>query len=390
MQLYPSLLQLKHEMSDWRHRLHARPETAFEEHTTAAFVAEKLSDFGLRVETGLAVTGVVGTLQGMGTASRSIALRADMDALHIDERADVPFRSKIPGKMHACGHDGHTAMLLGAAKYLAATKGFAGTVHFVFQPAEENEGGGRRMIEEGLFKKFNTEQIYGLHNWPGLKVGRFSTVAGPMLASYDIFEIIVEGRGCHAAMPHLGIDPIIVSAHIITELQTIPSRMVAPQQPCVLSVTQVHGGDTWNVIPDQVTIRGTVRTFQRQVQDLAEEALHRVSTKTAEAFGAKVAIRYERRYPPVINTIPETGFAVACAEEIAGPGNVDSSQTAVMNSEDFAYMLQERPGCYMFIGNGSDADGCRLHSPYYRFNDDILPFGASYWVKLVERSLPLT
>ena len=374
------------DLAAWRHEIHAHPETAFEEKRTAEFVASRLKEFGIEVHRGLAGTGVVGTLKGARPGSRAIALRADMDALHIHERNGHDYVSQNPGKMHACGHDGHTTMLLGAARYLAETRNFAGTVHFIFQPAEENEGGGRVMVQQGLFEKFPVEAVFGMHNWPGMPAGRFALRAGPMMASFDIFEITVKGKGTHAALPHLGIDPIIAAAQIATGLQTIASRNTPPLDAAVVSVTQIHGGDTWNVIPDEVVLRGTTRSFKSELQDAMEAAIRRIAEGVAEAMGASVAVRYERRYPPTVNSPAETEIAAATAAEVVGATNVDRELNPTMGSEDFAFMLQARPGAYLFIGNGP-SNGAGLHNPHYDFNDEILPIGASYWARLVERVL---
>ena len=377
------------ELAAWRHDIHAHPETAFEEKRTADFVAERLQGFGIEVHRGLARTGVVGTLKGAVPGSRAIALRADMDALHVHEKNSVAYASTNPGKMHACGHDGHTSMLLGAARYLAETRNFAGTVHFIFQPAEENEGGGRAMVQEGLFEKFPVEAVYGMHNWPGLPVGKFALRPGPMMASCDNFEITVTGRGTHAALPSLGIDPVVTAAQIISGLQTLTSRNVHSRESAVVSVTQVHGGDTWNVIPDEVVLRGTVRAFKSHLQDAMEAGIRRIAEGCAAAMGAQAILRYDRCYPPTVNSAAEAEIAAGIAAEVVGEANVDRDVTPTMGSEDFAFMLQVKPGCYVFIGNGGDkAPG--LHNPHYDFNDEILPLGASYWARLVERVLAKT
>src|SRR5882724_115001 len=288
------------EMTEWRQRIHAHPETAFEEHKTAELVSELLESFGISVERGVARTGVIGTLIGSVPSDRAVALRADMDALHIEEQNNFPHVSRNPGRMHACGHDGHTAMLLGAAKYLAETRNFAGTLHFIFQPAEENEGGARLMVEEGVLDRYPVEAVYGMHNWPGLPTGQFAIRPGPMMAAFDIFEITVSGCGAHAAMPHLGIDPVVAAAQIVGGLQTIASRNIDPLLGAVVSVTQIHGGDTWNVIPDQVVLRGTTRSFDAAVHDALEPAIRRVAEGICAALGASMAMRYERRYPPTV------------------------------------------------------------------------------------------
>ncbi|MBI3454082.1 MAG: amidohydrolase [Rhodospirillales bacterium] len=373
-------------MIAWRHDIHAHPETAFEEKRTADVVAQKLESFGIEVHRGLAGTGVVGTLRA-GKGKRAIGLRADMDALHIDERNDFAHKSTNPGKMHACGHDGHTTMLLGAAKYLAETRNFDGTVHFIFQPAEENEGGGRVMVEQGLFEKFPVEAVFGMHNMPNLPVGTFGVMPGPMMASFDIFEIVVTGKGAHAAMPHQGIDPVVVAAEIVGALQTVASRTTSPLDAVVVSVTQIHAGDTWNVIPNEVVMRGTTRSFQPEVQDAIEPAMRRIVDGVCAAFGASATLRYERRYPPTINAPKETEIAAAALVDVAGAENVRRSLQPTMGAEDFSFMLQAKPGCYVWIGNGDSGHGCMLHNPHYDFNDGILPLGASYWARLVENTL---
>ena len=374
------------EMAEWRHDIHAHPETAFEEQRTAALVAERLEAFGLKVHRGLGRTGVVGSLTA-GSAGRAIGLRADMDALHIHEQNAFGHRSQHEGKMHACGHDGHTAMLLGAAKFLAQTRNFDGTVHFIFQPAEENEGGGREMVEQGLFEKFPCDAVYGMHNWPGMPVGQFGLRAGPMMASFDIFEIVLSGRGSHAAMPHTGVDPITASSALVQALQSIVSRSVDPIESAVVSVTQIHAGDTWNVIPDSAVLRGTVRAFRPEVQDLIERRLREICAGIAAAHGAAASVRYERRYPPLVNAIAQTEACAGILRNMVGDNNVVDIPP-VMGSEDFAFMLQAKAGCYVVVGNGPGESGCMLHNPHYDFNDEILPLGANYWVNLVEQLMP--
>jgi hippurate hydrolase len=374
------------EMTAWRRDIHAHPETAFEEHRTADVVAKTLAGLGIPVSRGLAGTGVVGTITA-GSGKRAIGLRADMDALHIHEKNRFDHRSQNAGRMHACGHDGHTAMLLGAAKYLAETRNFDGTVHVIFQPAEENEGGGRVMVREGLFDKFPVEAVYGMHNWPGMPVGQFGVMKGPMMAAFDIFELTVTGVGSHAAMPHRGVDPVVVAAEIVGALQTIASRAISPLDAAVVSVTQFHAGDTWNVIPEEVVLRGTTRTFKPEIQDLVEAGIRRRADGIAAAHGCTVAMRYERRYPATVNSAAETDVAAGALAEVVGEVNVLRDLPPTMGSEDFAFMLQAKPGCYVWIGNGPGEGGCTLHNPSYDFNDEILPIGASYWARLVERSL---
>lgn len=379
------LAGLHAEMTSWRRHLHANPETAFEEHDTAAFVAERLRSFGLAVDRGLAGTGVVGTLSvGHGPA---IALRADMDALPIQEENEFAHRSTRLGKMHACGHDGHTAMLLGAARYLAATRRFGGTVHFVFQPAEENEAGGRLMVEQGLFEKFPVSAVYGLHNWPGLPAGRIALRSGPMMAACDLFEVVVSGRGCHAAMPHLGNDVVLAASSIVAALHSLVGRMLNPFEAAVMSITQVHAGDTWNVLPRDAMLRGTVRSFKPAVQDALETAIRHTAEAVALGHRCRADVRYEQRYPATVNDPEATGRARRAAALVVGEAGLETDPTPSMGSEDFAFMLRERPGCYVWLGNGPMEGGCVLHNARYDFNDAILPIGAAYWATLVETQL---
>lgn len=384
MPIINRIADLQDDMIAWRRDLHAHPETAFEEHRTAAFVARRLAAFGIATS-GMAGTGVIGTLEGSRPGGRAIMLRADMDALPVHERNGFGHCSRHHGKMHACGHDGHTAMLLGAARYLAETRNFAGTVHFVFQPAEENEGGGRRMVEEGLFERFPVEAVFGMHNWPGLPEGQFAVRPGPMMASSDHVEIIVSGKGGHAAMPHLGIDPIVIGAQIVTALQSIVSRNVDPMEGAVVTITQFHAGDAWNVIPPEVVLRGTARAFSPHVRDLVEFRIAEVVNGICAAHGATAEIRYERHYPPTINSPAETERAAEVLKELVGEQNLRRDLLPSMGAEDFSFMLQRCKGSYVWIGNGDGGEG--LHHPNYDFNDGILPLGASYWARLVEREL---
>jgi hippurate hydrolase len=367
--------------------LHKHPETAYEEVWTSNFVAERLESFGIKVHRGLAETGVVGVLKGNGGGDHKIALRADMDALDLTENNDFEHKSLNPGKMHGCGHDGHTTMLLGAAKYLAETQNFDGTVYFIFQPAEENEGGGRRMVEEGLFEKFPAESVWGMHNWPGMPVGTFAARSGPMMAAYDMFEIDVTGVGGHGAMPHLGVDPVLVASQIVVALQSIASRNINPMESVVVSVTQIHGGDAYNVIPQMVQLAGTCRAFSPKVHDRIEPRMRQICESIAEAFGATAELRYEKRYPPTINSVEETEIAAAVAADISGVDFVIRDPEPSMGAEDFAFMLQEKPGSYVWIGNGPAGQGEQLHNQGYDFNDEALPIGASYWSRLVETQL---
>jgi len=385
MALIDRIRDLSSEVAEWRHAIHAHPETAFEETRTADLVAEKLAEFGIDVDRGLAKTGVVGTLtNGDGPA---IGLRADMDALNMDEHTQLDYRSKVPGKMHACGHDGHTAMLLGAAKYLAETRNFNGTVRFIFQPAEEMAGGGRVMVEEGLFDRFPVDSVYGMHNWPGMPAGMLSIGAGPGMAAAS-FEITVRGRGSHAAAPHQGIDPIVIGAEIVSALQTISSRLVSPIEPVVVSVTQFHAGDAMNVIPDTAVLKGTARSFAEKPEETIAPAMRKIAEGIAHAHGAEIEFSYDQLYPVLINNAPESEIARAVANDVVGAENVDPTYPPTMASEDFSFMLNARPGCFVRIGSGfSDRESFPLHNSKYEFNDVILPIGASFWAKLVETVL---
>jgi amidohydrolase len=385
MKINDSITALHEEMTVWRRDLHANPETAFEEFRTSEVVTSKLKSFGLEVHTGLAGTGVVGILKGRKEGTKAIGLRADMDALDISEQTNLPHASKNPGKMHACGHDGHTTMLLGAAKHLARNPDFTGTVYFIFQPAEENEGGGRVMVEEGLFDKFPMDAVYGLHNWPGLPVGHVGVMHGPIMASFDTFEIVVTGKGSHAAMPHEGIDTVVTASAIVTALQTISSRSTHPADAIVVSVTQIHGGDTWNVIPEEVVLRGTSRAFNSEVQDTIEPAIRRVTEGVCSTFGATMEMSYTRCYPPTINSPEHADLSIAAASRFVEAGKIDLAQKPSMGAEDFSFMLNERPGSYIWLGAGQDH--VKLHNPAYDFNDEILPIGAAYWTSLVHEAL---
>jgi len=380
------LARLHAQMTAWRHDLHAHPETAFREHRTSEVVAGALSGLGMEVHRGLAGTGVVGSLR-RGGGRKSIALRADMDGLPVAETSDLPYRSLRAGAMHACGHDGHMAMLLGAARELAESDRLDGTVHFVFQPAEENEGGGRVMVEQGLFDRFPVDAVFGLHNWPGLPAGHFAVRPGPVMAAFDVFEVRLRGRGAHGAMPHLAVDPVVAAAEMIGAFQTIVSRNVSPVEAAVVSVTQVQAGDTWNVIPEEVRLRGTTRYFLPAVGRVVEDGVRRIAAGVASAFGATAEVDYEHRYPATVNEPAATAIATRVAAEVVGRDRAIPDVPPSMASEDFAFMLQARPGCYVWLGNGPAENGRNLHSPRYDFDDAILPVGAAYWVRLAETML---
>lgn len=372
-----------------RRDVHAHPELAFAEIRTADLVARELARYGLRVETGLARTGVIGVLR-KGDGSRAIGLRADMDALPLQEKNDCPHRSQYSGRMHACGHDGHTAMLLGAARYMAghlADLDFDGTVYFIFQPAEESEGGAAAMIAEGLFERFPMEAVFGLHNWPGIPVGEMAVMPGSVMAGTCSFEITVHGQGCHAAMPHQGVDTLVASSQLVLALQTVVSRNLHPCDAAVVSVTQIHGGDAWNVIPDDAVLRGTIRSFNTETESAVEQAIKRLCRGVGDTFGARIAVRFDHRYPPTVNSLAETELCRRVASRLLGPDKVRAAEAPSMGAEDFAYFLREKPGCYVWLGNGPGTGGCTLHNPRYDFNDAILPLGVSYWVRLVEAVL---
>jgi len=390
MPVIDRIVEFGADMQAWRRDIHRHPEIAFQEHRTSDIVAEKLAAWGIEVHRGLAGTGVVGLLDGAHGNGRMIGLRADMDALPIQETNDFAHRSVHDGKMHACGHDGHTAMLLGAARYLAESRNFSGRVTLIFQPAEEGEGGARVMIEEGLFDQFPVEAVYGMHNMPGKAAGRIEVRPGPLLASSDAFDITVTGVGAHAAMPHQGVDPVVVAAQIVLGLQTIVSRQNDPVDSAVVSVTHVHTGDALNVIPEEAVIRGSVRAFRPETRDRIEREVGRISEGIAAAHGATAAVTYDRRYPALVNAPHETTLAAATAADVVGEANVSTDTPPLMGSEDFAYMLQHKPGCYVLLGNGADGmpGGCGVHNPNYDFNDEIAVIGASYWARLVERLLP--
>ncbi|MCK1476765.1 amidohydrolase [Bradyrhizobium sp. 197] len=378
---------LQREVIEWRRYLHENPELDFHVDNTARFVTEKLASFGInRIETGIAETGIVALIQGEGGDGPTIGLRADMDALPILEASNKPWSSKVPGKMHACGHDGHTAMLLGAAKYLANTRKFSGCVALIFQPAEEVElpSGGLKMVESGIMDRFNISQIFAMHNSPGIEVGNFAICYGPMMASQDDFDIVVKGKGGHAAAPHRAIDPVVIAAQIILGLQTLVSRNTDPTEALVISVTKLKAAQAYNIIPDQVEMAGTVRTLMPSVRDFAERQICMTARGIARSAGADVDFKYIRSVPITINHTKETSLAIKAARDLVGSSSVDDKIKARMGAEDFAYMLEARPGAMIYIGNGSTAG---LHHPAYDFNDDALPYGIGYWVNLVEMVL---
>ncbi len=389
MSTYESVKLLQSEMQEWRRYLHMYPETAFEEHNTSKFLIQKLTSFGLEVHKGLAKTGVVATLK-VGNSNKKIALRADMDALNMQEHGDLEYKSKNKAKMHGCGHDGHMAMLLGAAKYLSQNKLFDGTVYFIFQPAEEIKGGAKKMIEDGLFKLFKADSIWGMHNFHGFDIGTFAIKSGAMMASFDTFEIEISGVGCHAGMPHLGRDPIVASAQVITAMQSIVSRTTDPLDSVVVSVTQIQGGTTWNVIPKSVTLRGTFRTLKKEAIDEVKTEIKKIASLTCEALGLDAKIKFNPEnfgYPVTYNTQKEATIAKEVAQNLVGKQNVVSDFNPSMGAEDFSMMLNEKPGCFIWIGNGEIKNNCVLHNTQYDFNDEALSWGASYWVELTRKLL---
>ncbi|OCG29094.1 peptidase M20 [Gilliamella sp. HK2] len=379
-----SINDLKSEMIAWRHHIHAHPETAFEEVKTTQFIIEKLQSFGItQLYTDFAPTGVVGVIKG-NKEGRWIALRADIDALDIIEENNIDYCSTISGKMHGCGHDGHTAILLGTAKYLSEHRDFSGTVVVIFQPAEENEGGARVMVENGLFDRFPIEAVYGIHNQPNMQLNHFYINHGPMMASYDVFEIKITGIGAHAAAPHLGKDTILTATQIVNGLQSIVSRNADPLSSLVVSVTQIHSGDTWNVLPQHAVIRGTVRAFNAQVQDMAESRIKQIATGIAATFEAKAEVDYQRRYPATINHAKQAKIAMTAAKKVVGEDHLIIDPNPSMGAEDFAFMLQKIPGAYVWLGAGS---GANLHNPAFNFNDEVLTTGVSYFVAIVNQEL---
>jgi len=370
-----------------RRDIHAHPELAFGEWRTADIVAAHLQRLGIETHRGLAGTGVIGTLR-RGSGDRAIGLRADMDALPVNEQNSFAHRSRHTGCMHACGHDGHTAMLLGAAQAIAELGDFDGTVYFIFQPAEEHEGGARLMVEEGLFKQFDMQAVFGLHNWPGLAVGQMSVMPGPVMAGADRFNITVSGRGGHAAMPHQAADTVVAGSALVQALQTLVARNTEPLEPAVLSVTRFHAGHADNVLPEEALLGGTVRTFAAKQQALMEAGMRRICAGVAATYGVSIKLEFERGYPPTVNSVAETALCRDVARQVCGDENVREDLKPSMGAEDFAFLLREKPGCYVWLGNGPGEGGCLLHSPHYDFNDGIIPLGINYWLRLVEKALP--
>jgi amidohydrolase len=389
MPIINRVADLQPDIMAWRRDLHAHPELLYDVHRTAAFVAERLRAFGCdEVATGLGRTGVVGVIKGRkpaaGAEVKVIGLRADMDALPIEEQTNLAYASKTPGKMHACGHDGHTAMLLGAARYLAETRNFSGDAVVIFQPAEEGGAGAAAMIKDGLMERFAIDQVYGMHNGPGMPIGAFATRPGPIMAATEHLTIKIEGLGGHAARPHKCIDSLLVGAELVTALQSIVARSVDPLDAAVISICAFHAGSAHNVIPQTAELKGTVRSLRAEVRDLLEKRVREVVAGVAQITGARIELDYERSYPVVVNHVAQTALAARVAGEIAGEANVNTDMTPIMGAEDFSYMLEARPGAFIFIGNG---DSTGLHHPAYNFNDDAIVFGTSYWVKLVETTL---
>ncbi|MBY3122499.1 M20 aminoacylase family protein [Rhizobium laguerreae] len=385
MHTMDALGELAEEATEWRRRLHEHPELGYALHRTAAFIAEKLSSFGVdHIETGIAETGIVALIHGNHRDGPTIGLRADMDALPIIEASGKPWSSKVPGKMHGCGHDGHSAILLGTAKYLTRTRKFKGTVALIFQPAEESGSGGEKMVQEGIMERFGISQVFAMHNYPGLDVGKFMICSGPIQGGLAEFDLTIKGRGGHASTPQKNVDPIVIGAQIIMGLQTIVSRSSDPRDALVISVTKLYAGESYNVIPQHAQISGTVRFIETHLPDFAEQAIFDVAQGIARAYGADVDFEYRRLEPITVNHDVETGLAVDAARALVGQDRVDDRMRPGMGAEDFAYMLEARPGAYIFLGNG---DTPSVHNPAYDFNDNALPYGIGYWINLVERVL---
>ena len=388
MAVINSIADRQDEMRAWRHLLHQHPELSYEEVWTSNFVAEKLASFGLEVHRGMGKTGVVGILHGTGTSSRAIGLRADMDALPMQELNGFDHVSQTPGKMHACGHDGHTTMLLGAAQYLAETRNFDGTVYFIFQPAEEGGGGGEAMIKDGLFEKFDVETVWGMHNWPGMDQGRAGVHSAACMAAADMFDMTVTGLGGHAAQPHLTVDPIPCGAAIVQSLQTIVARRVSPVESGVVTVTIFEAGSAYNVIPNSVRLAGTARSFTPATRQLLADSIRDIAEQTARTYNCLLEFEWIPGYPPTVNHASEAGRAAEVMRGLIGPENVDTDVSPSMGAEDFSYMLEERPGAYIWLGSGPAPANGMLHNACFDFNDEVLALGASYWARLAESELP--
>lgn len=374
-----------------RQDIHRHPEVAFEEHRTAALVAQRLTELGIEVHTGIGQTGVVGVLHGRSNASgKRIALRADMDALPMPDHKDVPYRSSYDGKMHGCGHDGHTTMLLGAAGWLARERAFDGTIVFIFQPAEEGAGGAQAMMADGFLERFPVDSVWGLHNWPGVPFGKVVVHSAECMASVDYFDIDVIGKGCHGGMPHEGVDPVLAAAHVVVALQSIPTRNVHPADACVISAAKIHGGDAYHVVPEKVVVSGSVRALKEPVRQVAQRRVHEVAAAAALSVGAEVSVRYRPNYPSTINHPALTGVAEEVARKAFGEDVIHPGMLPSMASEDFSFFSRERPGCYVWIGSDDDTHHHSLHHPMYDFNDRLIPKGIAYWTGLVQRVLPLT
>ena len=391
MNISENIKNIHEEVISWRHELHANPELCYEESWTADFISEKLRSFGIEVRNGIGKTGVIGILYGSDSnknkSNRSIGLRADMDALPIEEENDFHYKSKFLGKMHACGHDGHVAMLLGAAKILSKEKKINGTVYFIFQPAEEGGGGGLKMINDGLFDNFPMESVWGLHNWPGLDVGEIAVHRGPVMASFDQFKVLINGVGGHAASPHLASDPIIAASGMIQSLQQIVSRKQNPLDPVVVSITKIESGTAFNIIPQDANFIGTIRTLNPTTRSLVKKQFIDICNSTANAYGCTAEVEINQGYPVTINTSVESDIAIEVAKKVVKTESVKNNIAPSMGAEDFAYMLEKKPGAYIWLGAGKGKSGCMLHNSKYDFNDDIIPFGVSYWYNLVQNQL---
>jgi amidohydrolase len=391
MPIINRIAEFHREMTEWRHDLHAHPELALQETRTSGVVRTKLQEFGAdEIIIGMARTGVVGVIRGRGEGTRAIGLRADMDALPILEETGLPYVSQNQGVMHACGHDGHTTMLLGAAKYLAETRNFDGTVFVIFQPAEENLGGGQIMVKDGLFERCPMEMVFGMHNWPQMPAGDFAWRNGPIMAAVANIEITITGKGTHGALPHFGIDPIVIAAQIVSALQTIVARTIEPAESGVVTIGHINGGHTYNVIPESVRMLGTARWFEPRVGDQLEAGVRRLAAGIADSFGAKADVVFDRAYPATVNDPDATTLTRRAAETVAGEARVTPMQKPTMGGEDFAFMLNAKQGSYIMLGGGRGKDDAMVHHPRYDFNDEVLPIGASYWVTLAEQLLPRT